>query len=105
MRCVLEAERVPGADCVILPAVLVTVGAQAFHSVFLRQEISGDVLWGAIPKGQTAEHLSFDFALSPLMGASPHPSSFGVKTRLRFQVENEPDHLVSFGSFATVGEP
>lgn len=93
IKCALEAERAPGADCLTLPARLVTAGAQASHSVFPRQEIPGDVLWVAIPKGQTAGRLSFDFALFPLMGASLHPSSFGVKTRLTFQVETEPDHL------------
>lgn len=104
IKCALEAERAPGADCVTLPARLVTAGAQASHSVFPRQEIPGDVLWVVIHKGQTAGRLSFYFALFPLMGASLHPSSFGVKTRLTFQVETEPDHLVSFGSLGTLGE-
>lgn len=58
----------------------------------------------ATPQGQTAGHLCFDFGLSPLMGASPHPSSVSVKTHLTFQVETEPDHLVSFSSLATLRE-
>lgn len=58
----------------------------------------------AVPKGQTAGHLCFAFGLSLFMGASPTPSSVSGKICLTFQVETEPDHLVSFSSLATLRE-